>query len=467
MKLNRLFLFVVLVLTAACQRVSIAEAAAPAPNPGVINSALGASVFTLQQNENGTMVMLKPLLAGTSEPTPGMEPVEMGQYLQSTFSADEGLLIYTSNDAPNCEQSCLHVFDLQAWEESIPPIHIDPINNEWIADIAYDPERQLAAFPTNNWVSNTSRLILVDLRQSKIAARLDLEMNTNQVGFTTDGELAIMGEFKQEGRMERIGRAVLLDGSDLKLLWTRDLPEVHYSSEDASSLSDPLMGRYLTPAVVQSHDKDLMYIVTADEDKLVTVDFSGRSVKTSAVKLARSWIDRLVEVLSMARPVHAKMLNGTTKSAVLSANGKTLYVTGQTTTVVELENGEFETEVIQLGLQVIDAASGELKTRLDTKASMIRLTPDGESLLLTGWGNNVYGMSEPWTEVMREKDLKVVTRLRGEVQPTRLLNGDIVWLGTEWMVDNKQWHAIYADDGKMNAEWFEPYPDYSDWVVVE
>ena len=459
------FLILLLVSLAACQPAAPA-AQQPIPLTGARASALGASVLTLQRINFEPMLKLVPLLAATGKPTPGYASIELGREVsQYTFSADREEMILLSRGASGCKGSCLRLLNLRTWKETIQPIPV-PIEftEGWVSGIAYDPGRQLAAIADNSAYSQHTQVILVNLKQGKALEKTELDLNVYQIGFTPRGELAVYGTPTSLGP-DTIGRVLLLDGASLKTIWTQDLEDIKFGSEPPGGITDPSQGRYLSPAVTSTPDHSRLYIVAADADRLVTVDFDRRAVHSASIAPQKSWIDRLVE--ATAGVAQAKMMNGTSKTAVLAADGKTLYVIGQTTTTVKDKNGDYSMQFTPLGMQVVDAASGTLLDKLETGASNIQLSPDGETLLLTDWGQTDQGNSKPHTDLVTAKDLKVVSQLDGEVSPTRLLDGSLAWLTTDWLSDQSwKMEVILAGESTPKFELKGKEPNSITWVVV-
>ena len=162
-----------------------------------------------------------------------------------------------------------------------------------------------------------------------------------------------------------------------------------------------------TPAVVPSPDRQMLYIVHADEDKLTTVDFAHRSVTSVEIGPARSWLEQLMAL--GAGIAYAKTLDGTRKHAVLSSDGTRLYIVGETGKSTQDANQEWQFTQTPLNLQVVDVASGVQIAKVETQANEISLSPDGSQLYLRGWSDS----GVPWTDVLDAARLEVVTRLTG------------------------------------------------------
>ena len=107
----------------------------------------------------------------------------------------------------------------------------------------------------------------------------------------------------------------------------------------------------------------------------------------------QAWIEELVEtVLSVGvRPVQAKAANAAMRQAILSPDGKTLFVVGERTDTEILENGDWDTRFTPLGLQAWDVKSGTRLLNVETAANEIRWGPGGK-ILLNGFDKSSPGV---------------------------------------------------------------------------
>jgi hypothetical protein len=178
--------------------------------------------------------------------------------------------------------------------------------------------------------------------------------------------------------------AALLNADDLSVQWSTQLDQVRDGTftEDETATSNPEEWTWWEPAAVISAGARALYIVHADEDRLTTVDFAARTVRSVTIQPKQSVLDQLMALT--ADTAHAKAMNGTTKRAALSPDGKRLYVVRMTTRQSHGADGEWTVTETPLGLQVIDPTTGAETARLDTAARDIHLAPDGSRLYLRG-----------------------------------------------------------------------------------
>ena len=265
-------------------------------------------------------------------------------------------------------------------------------------------------------------------------------------------------------------RVAALDPAGLKTAWQQDVPAVHFNSGTGADLSDPTQGRYLSPATVFSPDGARLYVVAADAPTLVTVDFERRSVSSVTIQpaargsLPLRLLDRLMT--SLAGVAHAKMLNGTSKSAVVSKDGQRLFVIGDTTNAVKQDNGEYTMQRIPLGLQVIDTASGVELSKQDVESTFLSIAPDGKTVFLYEWPDTPGAVGLPRTTLLDAGSLKISRALPGEIHATRLLNGELAWLNTQPLPPSAFRLSILAPGSAAPRSQWTVESGYSDWVVV-
>jgi hypothetical protein len=178
---------------------------------------------------------------------------------------------------------------------------------------------------------------------------------------------------------------------------------------------EPGAGTWLNPGVVFSPVADTLFVAHADEDRLTRVDFGAQEVTSMEVRPRLGLLERLLSL--GASIAHAKMLDGTTKSAAISADGETLYIAGVDSQVTNKETGRFELVQRPLGLQVVEAASGTELSSLDTQAAQVSVLPDGLVLLLSTAGD------APLTEVYDPATQGIATRYDGLYQECLPLAG--------------------------------------------
>jgi hypothetical protein len=180
------------------------------------------------------------------------------------------------------------------------------------------------------------------------------------------------------------------------------------------------------PALALSPDREKLYIVHADADRLTTVDLAAQRASTIEIRPSLSWLERLLRLTSTV--AQAKVLNGTTKQAVLSPDGARLYVSGFTGQPKKDPQGNWSFDMLPFGLQVIDTADGGEIARMKIEASAIDLSFDGNTIFLRGWRDD-----KVWTDMLDANSLETTDHLDGQMLfPAQTLAGE------SWVVGGPQ-----------------------------
>jgi hypothetical protein len=417
--------------------------ATPLPFTGGNASVVGASALLLENRPLDVGFTLVPISAGDGRPVEGFAPIEFGVSATYAFSSNRQQIAFVTNTTMSCPNACLHVLNLRTWKEDITPIVLPNSLADWI-NLAFDPSGERIALFIDSNGGNGGQLLLADLAQDKIIQQVDVSANISQMAFTPNGDLAVYGNLPNEPNKVTIMYVTLFTIPNLSVKWNQDLDMVSFSTESLNPSSDPSLGEYLNPAAVFSLDHSRLYVVAADEPRLVTVDFSRQTVANATIQPPRSLLEKLLD--ATAGIVYAKMLNGTTKNAVLSADGKYLYVVGTTTSTVKDQYGNLSMQTTPLGLQKVDISSGTEVARLATTASNVSLSLDGKTLLLNGSDDSPDGYAQAWTDVVDAASLKVTDRIGTDLMPSRLLDGSLAWLAYTWTNSGYATTEIYNPD---------------------
>ncbi len=464
------FLFLVLFVSlSGCEAVNSTSGLQPSqavslPLTGDKASIVGASALLLDNQPGIIGNVLTPISISTGKPVPGFTPVEFGVSMTYAISADREHLVFVTNSTMSCFNACLHVFNLRTWKEEITPIVLPNSNADNIR-LAFDGAGKMVAVFIDSNAGNGGQLLLVDLAQIKIVNQIDVSSNIFQMAFTSAGDLAVYGNKPGKPNQFTYMYVSLYATPALNVKWQQDLAMIAYGTESQlEPLADPSQGKYLNPAAVFSTDQSHLYIVAADEPLLVTVDFTRQSVQSATIQPRQSLLDRLMAI--GAGVAYAKMLNGTSLSASLSIDGKYLYVVGVTSTAVKDQNGDWTVKTTPLGLKVVDARDGNLVKQMDTDASSVAASLDGKTILLNGWGDST-SSDQVWTDLVDTNTYKITGRILDYLVPSRLLDGSLAWLGTNWQVSGPSRMSIYrSGDQKSTSKLDSSNTSDSFWIPI-
>jgi hypothetical protein len=416
-------------------------------------------MMNLQHDASGYVNMLHPLDTQTGQDAAGYTPIVLysqpqSNYMASDFS-DDGTKLAVVMPDKQCElvveSGCvrstgtLNLIDLQAWRNITSTITFEGRADVSVAVLNPDATRLTLAYNQSkyDYDSNTyiftSTLVLVDTSGRVIASRR-FDFQPSLIQYSSDGStLVIYGQPYSSSPYEEAAapqekpgppRVLVLDAGDLHPLWDQALPDVTAGTWCKASCDQPVEQRTLTywqPAVVFSHDRTRLYIVHADEDKLTTVNVRAHTVTTTEIGRAKSWFEQLLALTTSTAEAKG-LADGVTRQAVLSADGRRLYVLSTKMSVVTSGNQRQQKQEPQ-GLQVIDVESGAQLAFVDTGATSVFISGDGAYLYLEGNAEVSAGQWQNWYLALDATSLQQTGRVEGWwVQPAVRLDGEPVVL---------------------------------------
>ena len=432
---------------------------APLPLTGENASRLGAAALTLQEQLGQDQFAIVPILAETGEPVADAQPIALGGEIAYGFSLDRTQMAFLSNRTEGCEKYCLRVIDLIRWEETGQPIPVEKDFSTWFMVPEFASSSPVLPVILNRQTDTVSDVVLVDRSAGVVKAWVDLPANVLQASLTAQGDLAVYGIQTLRDGSGPVAYLALLSGADLSIQWEQTAPEIVFF-EGQVDHTDPTKGRYFEPAAVFAPYGSKLYMVAADQPLLLTVDFAQRSISSAKIEPRTTWLDRVFG----AKTVHAKSLNGISKSGVLSPDGRYLFVVGQETRAKKNERGEYTDERLPQGLRVIDTQDGALLREVDTGAHFVSMAQDGKTVLLSGWTYDDHGGRE-WVEVLNTSSWKVTQHLDGYVRPSRLLDGSFALLAVPSGPGSTQKINLYRPGDKAPRSQVT-HTRYLDWIAI-
>ena len=342
-------------------------------------------------------------------------------------SADGLLMAAIESRGESCESSgggvacypgasALKIIDVQTWRAVSNTLE----NGGWASPLTFSPDAALVAFVLNQ--NTSSNILLVDARPAQLIAQHALAFRPSLLNFAQDGKtLAVYGQ----PLSDKLGvtqppppRVAVLDAATLELQWEQALPEIMSGSwciETCQGQEGQQLSAYWNPAVIPSKDGRQLYIVHADAEKLTTVDFAARAMRTTGIQTERSWFDNFLALSADVAKAKGGA-NGVYKYVVLSPDGTQLYVIGSVMTAARSADNSFlDTTYRVSDLEVIDIQSGrKLAARVMANREEVseylhelNLTPDGAHILVVRSDPN----NNWWTEVFDAQSLQPVARL--------------------------------------------------------
>jgi WD40 repeat protein len=407
--------------------------------PSMTSALLETSMPVYQWNEAQNRYEIHRMDLSTGQDVPSYKPFVVGENEfigPNTLSPNGQKLAIASANGEYCYPSgggtacmgrtdVLHIIDQQAWQEITATLP----GKGWAGPILFSPDSRQLALIFNEAKSST--VMLFDTNTGRLVAQQEIAFQPSLLEYTSDGAtLVLYGQ--PLGSNPGISKPdspsiVLMDASTLKIQWEREIPNIVSGSwcvEKCNASHGEQTFAEWTPVVVLSPAGNELYIVHADNERLTTVHFDTRTMETTEIQKVKTWFERLLSF--DAKVAHAKgNVNGTFKAGVLSPDGTRLYVVGYSMTTTLDTNGEAQQRKEQLGLEVIEVASGNKLSSADSKAMWIKITSDGVHLILGNWG-------EGQIEIIDTTTLKTVTRLpQDEVVITRTMDGQQIVLGSQ------------------------------------
>lgn len=403
----------------------------PAATPLPSAEPLGVSVPAIEYANGRNELLLASSVTGKAlEP---FAPIPLSENYNYAFAPDGHTMAVVSG-------AQLYLIDLPTWKYRTSDVGL----HGWLSAVVYSPDGTLLAMASGD---PDASLRIVDAKSGEVKASAQAGFSVRNVKFTTDGKAIMVYGPPVDGRGVSTGvpMAALFSASDLSLLWSVNLKGIRDGifpkKADTTDIYQPGAAWFFSPAIAFAPKGDILYAVHGDEDKLTTVDFSKRKVSTLGVHVKTSWLDRLMALT--AGVAHAKGMDGTTKQAVISPDGKYLYVVGSTEAVSKQANGtDWDVTDTYIGLQVIAVQGATLVDQKDTKASSLVLSPDGKYVLLNGWKS---GTPAGWTEVYDMASQSIIKHLDDtNLIPTRPSG----WNGNPSIQQHDQRQLVQYDFGQ-------------------
>jgi hypothetical protein len=382
-------------------------------------------------------------------------PIPLGEAYNYAFAPDGHSLALVSDGQ-------LYLIDLPSWKYRTFDMGLDG----WLSSV-YSPDGALLAMAGG---FSDGALLIVDAKSGEVKASTQAGFSIRNVKFTADGKaIMVYGPHPAPNSSINVGapKAALFALSDLSVLWSVDLNGIRDGmfpkKADTPDLYLPGAAWFFVPGVAFSPDRDILYLVHGDEDKLTTVDFTHRKVSTVDVHVKTSWLDQLMALT--AGVAHAKGMDGTTKEAVISSDGKYLYVVGTTEVVTKQANSiNWDVTDTPIGLQVIEVEDGTLVAKIETEANSARLSQDGKYVFLIGWTRNI-SYETPWTDVYDTPSNSLVKHIDNVyLTPTRLMDGRPILVSSYAISENVCYMAhVDSTTWAIASEW--KGTNCFDWLI--
>jgi hypothetical protein len=467
MRLLPVFLTFLLILTAcaapARPTLAPAEEIEPTSNAPVLDRAFETSLLVTEWRGSSEGNILFPIDPAKGTALPDYAPISLGHTFSHAFSPDRGTLAVVSFPNEFASNGSLLLIELPAWETQRFELKL----NGWVHSMVFSPNGQKLAIAHGE---TRFKLVIVDIEEGVITAQSQIDSYVSRLKFTKDGQSLMLYRptiDPANGLTAGPPQVLLLDAADLAPRWSAELEEVGdgiFPKDDGvtpSNIHEPGQAFYISPGLVFAPDHDSLYVVHADSEQLTTIDFVNQTVKTVDIQPRLTWFEQLLSLT--AGVAHAKIGDGISRQAIISPDGRFLYVVGVNSSTSVDEHGNWQMEQSPLGLDILQTSDGKRLEHLDTDTTEVSISPDGRFLYPRNWGNNEDNI--PWTEIFDMASRQVVTRRnRISGMPALLMNGEYLLVSTYSTGESSHHMSILKPDGSdVMTEWSAP--QYIWWLT--
>jgi WD40 repeat protein len=433
--------------------VSLNEVESDAP---VLDGTFETSLLVSEWRGASEGNILFPLDPTSGTALPGYQPISLGYTFSYAFSPDRNTLAAVSFPNEMNSRGSLLLIDLPTWKTQRFELGL----RGWVNTMVFSPDgRQLAIAHGES----RYKLTIVNIEEGMITAQSPTDSFVSRLKFAESGEALMLYSptiNTGNGLTANPPQVLLLNAADLTPRWSAGLEEVHDGifprdeNVTLANIHEPGQAFYISPGLVFAPERDVLYVVHADSEKFTTVDFGNQNVKTIDIRAKLSWFEGF---LSMTAGVaHAKIGDGITRQAVISPDGRFLYVVGVNSSTSQDQQGNWKMEQSPLGLEILQTSDGSRVERIETDTTELSISPDGRFLYLRNWGNNQDYI--PWTEIFDTSSQQLVARTeKVSAMPALLMNGGYLLVSKYSTSETSHHMSVLEPDGSsVLAEWTAP-----------
>ena len=408
--------------------------------------------------------VLFPLDPATGSALPGYAPIPLGQTAFHAFSPDRRMLAVVTFPDQAAYNGSLVLVDLATWTTKRFELKL----SGWVSTMAFSPNGKRLAIAHGE---SRYKVSVIHVEEGVITAQSTLDSFVARLKFTENGEALMLysSTVHPTDRWKADPPQVqLLDAEDLSPRWSLAIPEVHDGiipkDESVTSINihEPGQAFYLSPGLAFAPERDALYIVHADSEQLTTVNFENQNVETVEIQTKLNWFERLLSLT--AHVAHAKIGDGINRQALVSPDGRFLYVVGINSATFQDQQGNWQMEQTPLGLEIIQTSDGSLERHVETDTTEISLSPDGRFLYLRNWGSHAENI--PWTEIFDTTTQKIVARKdKVFASPALLMNGKFLLASIYSTAETSHHMSILQPDGStVLSQWTDH--NYMYWLTT-
>ncbi|HXQ37218.1 MAG TPA: hypothetical protein VN843_24625 [Anaerolineales bacterium] len=403
------------------------------PEKAIALNSNSSDVITLlavteKENSLAPSLQARPVDPTTLANLPDYAATDFGHHYTYTISPNRKILAVITWPSDSNGSGKLHLIDLDTWTDTPVDLQID----NYVSDLTFsaDGKKLYWTMPT---VRDPARGILRDYqlyrydlasRQLSAAAQLPSSFFPWSQRLSL-GNVAIFGvPTSADGLTEDMPRVVIVDSARDRIMSDTRLNAVkagqfHEQIMNATPSTGAEAWQYVSysPGLAWDLERNLLYIVHADDDKITVVDLlKGSVVKHAQIRARQPLLEWMSDLLVPA----AKAKGGPWLGArvLLSRDGERLYVFSEKTEMGLSEPVDLRVIAID-GMREI-AHRNELLTDF-------AVTPDGKSLLIVkAEVDNSYGFDTLVSRdvyVLDAKALRERTHIRIDQVDQLVFNG--------------------------------------------
>ena len=382
-----------LLLLAACKGEG---SALPAPDMGVSTpqlaqpSAQNAVLRLVALSEADEGLIGRPIDPLTLADLPGYDAIDFGHHNTYNLSPDgRTLALITWPSGSHNRDGALHLLELSTWQLTTTEITFD----DHVAPLHFGADgralywTQAARRDAAHGIPRDYELYRFDLDSGQLTAVTSLPPSFTpwEMQHLSSGkQLAIYGiPTDPNNLVEDTPHVLLIDlaagniAADIPL---EGVTAGQFRVQAAAENEPPY--RMVRPGLAWDLERDLLYVMHAEEEKVTVVDLVKAEVsRQTDIRVQQTLLDRFLSL--GVQVAEAKVVPGTDKQAVLDPGGKILYTVGLHREMLPAEDGDgWVYQETPLGLQVIAAEKLTEVQRLDLPVTDLALSPDGQWLLL-------------------------------------------------------------------------------------
>jgi hypothetical protein len=372
----------VLVLT------SCSPAASPAEIPTVTPSGEAPTLLLVDVDRTTTSMRVRPVDPVSLHDTAATQRLSLENNYTGARSPDGRTLAaitWPKNRTAN-RGGVLHVMDLVGWTDRKTTVTFD----DHVRQLLFGPDgRQvywvrpgpMTGEPATNPDPGVYRYDLASDKVTRIVA-LPAMFLPEFAGVAIAGDrMAIAGWTVGEPTSSRVAEVYVVDLAKATIAARFELAGIR-----AGQVRDPRRAdedpRYVRPALGWDLPRARLYVVDAEDDRAAVIDIASAAMRGPFVIRPRaSILDRLLGLISS--PADAKTQLSSERSAVVSSDGRRLYVSGFRWDFVGStgQQDAGRVQVTPLPLQVIDTTDMTEIGRIDLASTELAISPDGRRLL--------------------------------------------------------------------------------------